>query len=366
MNCGPFRRERGKVILLSSYAKKKEYAQNFLSLLALPPGAEVVYRYSAQLIAQNLRARISPALDRKFFRNARVLFGHVANINGEFRYIPCRFGTLIGSPQVIHSIFQFRVQLGSYAFVEGARQASWLDEIRRLTDGGMNFREGAGEDGELVTFCDGENLPPVETSEDCWDDLVKEFAEAPIFADHKVFFRIAEIRRLGSGKRASLEKGVLELAPNTSYEVLFVHKDLTGQHEGGHFQVTASSEHLYAISNPQINILSPYDISQVILRTGVPLQRDEGYMTLSVYEDASDGTPKWSDDLRFSIHGALTLKILLGVTVGVLLWISGSGVMDVVQGTKDPSGAELLKLGVALLATIAAAMLVIFNFKKLP
>lgn len=384
------------LLILTSHGLRNEYKENFLSLLSLPSGFTVTYRYREQLIEESLRAELAKRPASNNAPTYQVLFVHVYESDKKAVSLPCRYGKVIGTPKKIGTAYQFNIRLGSFAYLQSPPDAgNWFsgftESLQAATDKKLSFdfKTGENETACIVAKAIGKiNAISPNDGGETWERIVSGFKTSPIFEDMVYFYRIERIFKNSCNNTVLPKNGCLYLLPGTDYTLEIFHYTPNNTNSiSGSLAIRSNSENVVFSTNPLLRINCPYDTKYVRFKTGYPVKADNGYLSLTqcgpidIYSsqqdantppkiEASGGTEQypWVRDIPLEIRGTLGIKIVYGLFVGLLLWLTaflGTLANSPSDGSSWYEGINWVLAATSLIAALIAGQIVIHNLKSL-
>lgn len=254
-------------LLCLSSGLTPQYRVDILSLLALPRGSYIQFRYEEKLVAENLR---TPLADEKPVERP-VLLAHVdcnksARQGSNCRITPCRLASLVSSRKLSGFYFvQFRLEEFAVCANVPAFQASITgDRPHWISD-----QDIAGlwcfEAATAYMACGREKQLSG------WERVIRSLWESEDFCNEPFFFAVEGVYETGKTKPSEPRNGQFALRSERSYliQLFNFHPNarLIMSSNAGAIKLEASQPHLQPITSPTLPVGSPYDLKQFHFRT---------------------------------------------------------------------------------------------------
>lgn len=277
----------GPLLCLSS-GLTPQYRVDVLTLLALPRGTYIQFRYEEKLVAQNLRM----PLTRNELCKKAVLLAHVdcnwsAQQENNCPITPCRHAELVSSRKLGDFYFlQFRLQefavctdLDSFQKGITGDRPHWVSEEKRAglwcfeADG---TQQRCGKEKQLIA----------------WERVIRSLWKSEDFRNEPFFFAVEGLYTRGEAEPTEPEEGEFVLRSERSYMVRLFNfhpsagPDLTMSSSPGAIKVETSQPHLQPITSPTLLVGSPYDLKQFHFRTAPTATPAFGSVVVRAVQDS--------------------------------------------------------------------------------
>ncbi len=268
-----------KTLVCLSSGMTPQYRLDVLSLMALPTGTEIQFRYDVVLIDSEIRG----GLGQNALQDSSVLLAYVDcdpedQSDGSRPIIPCRQAKLIGSTQ-LGQYFILRFELQSFA---DCRNSSALARVLAA----KSPRRTAGQlQGMWAFSADFQALCGASDKIEVWQDIIKSLAGHKDFASERFFFTVTGIYPRGKGGALVPERGEFRLQSNSEYELRIFHFHPDSDAHGARslstvLKVVPGTNEIRAVTTPSLAIDSSYDLKSFHFRTHSPTTTDHTAFTV--------------------------------------------------------------------------------------
>ena len=352
-----------KLVCLSS-GSETQYRLDNLRVMALPEGADIQFRYDADLIEPSVLA----SLEGDKLHKSSALLGYLDLTKpvaspGTREALPCRHAELIDC-QRFGRFLVLRFRLG--AFVE-------CGDLSAFRTGIQSKSPRAKEDKyEGFWVFEHDYTKAVAKSDDmtAWQTTIKRLAGSPDYASEDFFFRVMGLFRSRERNALSPLKGEYHLKSSTEYEwrILHFHPD-SDAHKRAQVttivEVSSASEDIKAVTSPILAIDSSYDLKSFHFRTSAVTTNAYGAFTFkftatpegsSPADAAHPGQPELFLPLRIAPSWFRAL-FSVAVLTGLLFW------QQYISATSKGGIPRHTSVGLLLLA-LGTATLAVFGLKK--
>lgn len=277
-------------ILLSSGAKPR-YRQDVLRAIAMPKGMQLPFRYSQDIIEQNILAKIELGLVKDQEALICYIDQHEPSLTPEV--IPCRYARITDA-QIYGSTVTINLSLGD--FVKFNSVQTFNNELRNSATELPNWQ------------CEGGQFPVgkywLETAFDLniskskeigdWEKTINELSRRADFKGEPCFYIVTGLHLDNEGTALIYKNCGFDLSPRQKYEIRIYHYNPERVAGISLLRFSSASTEITFITNPLLTIDSPYDLKKVRFKTGEPNVTEETFLSLyrgSTIMSVSSGIP---------------------------------------------------------------------------
>jgi hypothetical protein len=314
------------------------YRKNTLQGLALPVGGHLQFRYTTDIISEDLHERLA----RRKLLGAKVLLGYVdctekgRSSGSQCPVVPYRQATLLDSRK-LGSIFVLHFELGGFVSASDSdvrqlyRTLPKLPKWKLTVDNQPDFDQRGQPQFEgywcqqiAAEHCPGKLTESIEG----WQTIVEILRSHGDFSAQPYFYMVDGLFRqtvgVRNGKRIPMVDGEYQVKGAFSYTFRILHYDPDSTAHTGHKKVTTlkldmSSPMLAPHSSPVLVIDSPYDLKSIHFGTDDAIRSQYGSIYLSPGGEAPELQVVPDLYIPVLIRGSIRTRVTSGLIVGLLL-----------------------------------------------
>lgn len=351
------------IVFLSSSSRPR-YADDIIRMLALPHGGQMQFRYSANWLADDVRARVPGAqLADEYALVCFVADGTAAN---PYELVPVRFVRIIRAEQVGTS---YILTLAADAFATNV-----ADAALRGAMGADRTRlpSAAKAANELYGISADFNARPHKCRTfDAFEATAKELSSHASFAtEQTAFFSVRQISTVNGrswfgtwSAPNPIDQGAFRLRTGKRYECeVYCLRLFESQPDAQGVRpplkelalvAEANDDSLQFASTKRSVIDSRYDVKRYVFAAEPEvLRRVSGFRLFLSADGDADEQARQDISLQMVFGGSLIMAIVRAVFIGVAT--AGPGMIAANVSGKLSSGAAILMISLGVLAGIAA------------
>ncbi len=352
------------IVFLSSSARPR-YADDIIRMLALPRGGQMQFRYSANWLADDVKARVPGAQLADEY--GLVCFVAGAAAVTPYELVPVRFVRIIRAEKVGTS---YILTLAADAYAEGVTDAA----LRAATGDADRARLPSAAAAADELYCFDTRFNPRRHKElgfAAFEQTADRLSKQPTFVtEQTAFFAVRQISKV-TGRSwfgtwpspSAIDRGAFDLKTGSRYECqvyclrLFEHpKDQQGNRpplKELALVAEANDDSVQFASSKRSIIDSRYDIKRYVFAAEPEvLRRVSGIrLFLSAEGDAAD-LARQDVPLEMVFGGSLVMAVVRAVAIGIAT--AGPGMIAANAAGKLSSGAAIVMISLGALAGIAA------------